>query len=390
MRILHITDTMDCATGVRRYIREVTTLFRARGHTVDVWSPPGIGDDLSSLYTRWFGLRYAREVAEKLRKGCYDILHAHNIFLRLSPRPLQVAHRMGVPIVMTVHDFNLICPRKWMIRNRNLVCGDGFGGYCLVRNCWSGRRGRWWMAYHSFRWIKTALHRAMLRSSVDLFVAPSAVLCDWLVRSLGAVNAVYIPNFVVLTEMPAYHIPGCKLVYLGRLSREKGVDVLMRAMALIVDKLPNVSLKIVGDGPERKNLESLVEMLHIGNWVAFAGEMDMVASSRALSEADLAILPSIWAENCPMVILEALGAGTPVIGSNIGGVPELVRDGENGYLFERGDAADLANKIMLAMCDRNWLDEARSSARKCIDRAFSSDKHYQMLLAGYNSLSSKH
>ncbi len=147
MRILHITDTMDCATGVRRYIREVTTLFRARGHTVDVWSPPGVGDDLSSLYSRWFGLRYAREVAERLRKGCYDILHAHNISLRLSPRPLQVAHRMGVPIVMTVHDFNLICPRKWMIRNRDLVCGDGFGAYCLVRDCRSGRRGRRWMAY---------------------------------------------------------------------------------------------------------------------------------------------------------------------------------------------------------------------------------------------------
>jgi glycosyltransferase involved in cell wall biosynthesis len=176
------------------------------------------------------------------------------------------------------------------------------------------------------------------------------------------------------------------MVYVGRLSAEKGVDVLLRAVALVAAKRPNASLKIVGDGPERKNLEYLAAMLHLQDRVAFAGEQDAAAVGRTLREAALAVLPSLWVENCPMVALEALAAGTPVIGVRVGGIPDLIREGETGELFERGSARDLADTMVRALGDARWLRESRQRARHSAETEFSPERHYDRLMEIYESV----
>jgi glycosyltransferase involved in cell wall biosynthesis len=386
MRILHITDTMEYASGVSRYIREVTDLFRSKGHVADVWSPPGIGDDVGSLFTRLLGFRYCNDLQRVLREGRYDVLHAHNVLMRLSPLPLREAGMFRIPVALTVHDFNLVCPRKWMITDRNEPCESAFGIACLVRNCRSGRPARVWMPYHNLRWLKTALHRCLLRRYVNVFICPSRVLRDGVQRSLGGVYTAHVPNSVRLLPRPLARPPGARLVYAGRLSVEKGVDVLLRAMPSIVQKHPRVELMIVGDGPARKELESLSLGLQIKDRVHFTGSSEADAVIQTLQGADLAVLPSLWFENGPMVALEALAAGTPLIAARAGGLPELIRDGQEGYLFERGDVQGLADRILLALGDRRWLAEARVQARRAAETEFSPERHYERLMACYASI----
>jgi glycosyltransferase involved in cell wall biosynthesis len=386
MRILHITDTMEYASGVSRYIQEVTDLFRSKGHFVDVWSPPGIGDDAGSLFTRWLGFGYCKDVRQLLRNGRYDILHVHNLFLRLLPLPLREARAFGIPVAWTVHDFNILCPRKWMITYQDEPCKSAFGIACLVRNCRSGRPGLKWFPYHILRWFKTTLHRYLLRRYVNVFICPSRVLRDNIMGNLKDIQAIHVPNFAYLSPTLPDRTPGEKLVYAGRLSPEKGLDVLLRAIPSILQKHPRLVLTVVGDGPERKFLEGLGARLEIQDRLQFTGSLSKDRVSRIIKEADLAVLPSLWFENGPLFALEALAVGTPLIASRVGGLPELIHDGREGFLFERGQAGDLADRILLALGNKRWLSEARLKARQVAESEFSPDRHFERLMACYISM----
>ena len=377
---------MDYASGVSRYIQEVTDLFRSKGHVADVWSPPGIGDDAGSLFTRVLGFRYCKDVRRVLREGRYDILHAHNVLMRLSPLPLREARTFKIPVALTVHDFTLLCPRKWMISDRDEPCESVFGTACLVRNCRSSKPALGWMPYHDLRWLKVAFHRSLLKRYVNVLICPSRILRDGIERNLGGVLTAHVANFVHLPPAPPMRPPGQKLVYAGRLSAEKGIEVLLRALSFIVQTDPRVVLTIVGDGPVRKDLENLAAMLHIRDRVVFTGSREGPEVTRILSESDLAVLPSLWFENGPMFALEALASGTPLIAARIGGLPELIRDGREGYLFERGQARDLADRILQALGDRQWLADARTHARRAAETEFSPERHYQRLTACYASI----
>lgn len=386
MRILHITDTMEYSSGVSRYIREVTDLFRSKGHFVEVWSPPGIGDDVRSWFTRWLGFGYSQKVRQLLRKGHYDILHAHNLFLRLSPLPLREARSFGIPVAWTVHDFNILCPRKWMITNRDEACQSAFGIACLTHNCRSGRPGLQWFPYHFLRWIKTALHRHFLKRTVNVFICPSRILRDKIMYNLNNIHAIHVPNFVHLSSTLPDRTPGEKLVYAGRLSPEKGLDVLLRAIPSVIQKHPGLILTVVGDGPARKFLEGLGSGLRIQDRLLFTGRLEKDIIFRILREADLAVLPSLWFENAPLFALEALAVGTPLIAARVGGLPELIHDGREGFLFERDQVGDLADRLLSALGNRQWLSEARLNARRSAESEFSPERHYERLMACYISM----
>ena len=242
------------------------------------------------------------------------------------------------------------------------------------------------MPYHDLRWLKTALHRRLLRRYVNVFICPSLVLRDGVQRSLGGVYTAHVANFVRLPPTPPMRPPGEKLVYAGRLSPEKGVDILLRALPSIARKHPHVALTIIGDGPARKELESLSLGLQVKDRVHFTGSSEADAVIQTLQGADLAVLPSLWFENGPMVALEALAVGTPLIAARAGGLPELIRDGQEGYLFERGDVRDLADRILRALGDGRWLAEARIRARHAAETEFSPERHYERLMACYASI----
>jgi glycosyltransferase involved in cell wall biosynthesis len=389
VKVLHLTDDMTLIGGVQRYLSILQTIMSAQGVASRVWAPaPG---PLQGAASRWFGRRYRRQVGTLIRDWQPDVVHAHNVWMRLSPAPLEAAHEAGVPVMMTVHDYNWVCPRKWMITEDDRPCEVGFGRRCAVSGCRGSREGRVWMPYNALRWLKIAVHRTMLTKWVDRFISPSRHLAGWMERSLGVEGVIHIPNFAPGPRggvgRPVDHPKN--LVFAGRLSREKGVDVLLRSMPVVASRHPEVRLVIAGDGPERSELERLADESGAGQVVRFAGPLEPDALGRLYADAGLVVLPTLWMENCPVSILEAFAHGRAVVGTRIGGVPELIDDGRTGVLFERGNHRELSAVLDDLLSDRERIRRMGRNAEISWARNFTPELHGKRLRTAYDLLISE-
>jgi glycosyltransferase involved in cell wall biosynthesis len=384
LRIFHITDAYDQPGGIQTYLKSLMGIMRDRGHQVEIYSPPGVQDHPGSYLSRWLGFNHYRAVGMLLDEYRPAVLHAHSLSMRLSPLPLKAAVERSVPVVMTVHDVNYVCPKKWLIYRDGESCSAGFGGRCLVSGCPSRKESILYEPYHHLRWLKCAIHRPMLRSYVDAFVCPSEALSDLLKENLGVRRVYHIPNFVderifVGSGMRNYE----NLLFVGRLTREKGVHLLLRAMPLILESCPGAVLTIVGDGPDRKNLEESTWALGIAKKVRFAGAASNENLPDYYEETTICLLPSLLVESGPISGLEALACGRPLVGSGLGGVAEMVRKGRTGLLFKRGDHRDLAGKVISLLGNRELLQGMGEDSRAFYEEKFSGDRHLESLLSLY-------
>ena len=161
-----------------------------------------------------------------------------------------------------------------------------------------------------------------------------------------------------------------KLVYVGRLADEKGLENLLKSMALLKKKFPDVTLTIVGEGPLRKKLEDLSNELNMRESISFEGAVPHSRISEYMRDADALVLPSI-SEGLSVVILEAMACGTPVIASNVGGVGDIVSDGFNGFVVEPGDVAGFARKIMELWSDKSLIERFSQNGLDTVKQRFS-------------------
>jgi len=390
VRVLHLTDDLRGISGVRSYLEDLEDAMEPLGIRCELETLGSPGHRLEGVFSRWASRKHYLSLAGRLRRGpaLPDVVHAHNLWMRLSPTPLLAARKRGIPVVMTVHDYHLVCPRKWMITSRDEPCSTGFGPGCLFSNCRGAREGLPWIPYNDLRWLKVGLHRRLLRRWVDLFISPSQHLADWMRRSLGVTRIITIPNF---TRVPG-HVPPLSqrtrpsILYAGRLAREKGIDVLLEAMVLVLKVEPEAILTVAGDGPQRTELEKLAREKLPGNSCRFTGSLSPEALDRLYGEATLVVLPTLWMENCPVAVLEAMGHGRPVVATRIGGLPELVEDGVTGFLFQRGDPSDLAGKILQLLSNPEALHRAGEAAVARYRQRYTPGIHASRLATAYESL----
>jgi glycosyltransferase involved in cell wall biosynthesis len=248
-----------------------------------------------------------------------DIVHTHLID-GFSAAIWHRARQAGVPVVHTAHDYHLLCPRAVLLTGGGKTCARP-SLPCRLYRAWHLRTSR----------------------DVDLFVSPSRFLLDrHIAAGMIPRSAAVVRNGIPLPER---HVPRAtdrpRLLMLSRLTVEKGVRVVLRAFALLPKKF-NCELVIAGRGP----LECEVRAAAAGDpRIRFAGFVTGEAKQALLESATYLLIPSVWYENAPVAVIEAAAWGIAVIGSRIGGIPELVRDGSTGVLCEPGDPTSLAKAI---------------------------------------------
>lgn len=313
-----------------------------------------------------------------------DIAHAHNIYGRLSLSVLDKLKEREIPTVLTLHDLKLICP-SYLMLSHGAVCekckGDKFY-HAVFERCHKNSIAAS-TVYALETWIN---HLFKKYDAVKYFIAPSNFLRNKLIEhGWSSEKIVYIPNFVDTSKIKPTIGAGEYFLYIGRLSHEKGVKTLLKAMAGIKFKY---FLKVVGDGPERASLERIAAELGVN--VQFTGYLNGSALQDALSRAKVVIMPSECYENAPLSLLEAFSYGKPVIGARIGGIPEMIDDGVNGFLFESGDVNDLRAKIdaFLSLTEKE-ASEMGKKAREKVDDKYSPDVHYTKLLKVYSATSGR-
>ncbi len=306
---------------------------------IDLEHMHGRLDRISAAAAIVYNTDARRRIAGLLDERRPDIAHAHNIYHHLSPSILGELKRRGVPVVLTAHDLKLVCPSYKML-SHGQVCERCRGGRIwnvAVHKCMKDSR-----ALSGLIAVESAVHRIgrMYTDNIDRVVAPSIFYREKLIEwGWAADKVVYIPNFSP-AEWEATPVPDDgPLLYFGRLSEEKGVATLIRAAAR-----SGVRVVIAGTGPQAASLGALAVDLDAP--VTFAGYCTGPDLAALFSQARAVVLPSEWYENAPISVLEAHSAGRPVIGANIGGIPEMIRHDETGWIFASGDVDALAARMV--------------------------------------------
>jgi glycosyltransferase involved in cell wall biosynthesis len=298
-----------------------------------------------------------------------DVVHLHNIYHQLSPSILRPLARAGIPNVMTLHDYKLACP-TYQFLDHGKICEACLGGHfyhAATHRCKDGS-----LASSLLASIESYAHGiTKAYSPVRLFIAPSRFLADKMTEAHVFPDRMRLLNhFIDAETIAAASVEGSDFVVAGRLSPEKGVDVLIEATG----QLPGVKVEVLGDGPSRPELERLAASVAPGR-VRFRGRVDKDSVHAAMRGALAVVVPSRWYENQPITILEAFACGVPVIGSRLGGIPELVTDGVNGYTVAPDDPAALAARMReLASRPAGALELGRA-ARAHVVTAFAPSRH---------------
>jgi glycosyltransferase involved in cell wall biosynthesis len=327
-----------------------------------------------------YSLEARRKIADLIAKKRPAIAHAHNVYHHISPSIFPTLKAAGIPTVMTVHDLKLACP-AYTMRNEGGVCERCRGGkiyHVAVNRCIKGS-----LALSSLIMLESGVHRALglYSRNIDRFVVPSRFFIDKLVEwGWPRERFIHIPNFVEASSFEPARQAGRGFLYLGRLAPEKGLDVLIEAAARA-----RVPVVLAGAGQDEGKLKALAE--RTGADATFLGYRTGADLFRAVSAARAVVLPSTWYENAPMTVLEAYALGRPIIGSAIGGIPELIREGETGTAVEVGNVDALAAALarFTTMPD---MDVVRMglAGRDWVEREFSPAVYRDKMLALYASL----
>ena len=325
-----------------------------------------------------YSLSARKKLDELLKRVRPDVAHLHSFHHHLSPSILHTLRQHRVPLVATLHDFKMVCPAYTLFSNNRPCELCGFGNYynCFLHKCVKNSYSK-----SLVNVVETYLHKKVFHSydSIKVFISPSRFLMEKC-RQMGfSADIVHIANFVyqeaAVSDKPINK--GC-IAYVGRLSREKGLLTLLDA----VKGVTGVFLKIIGDGPQRRELESKVGKENIGN-VKFFGHCDSLTLKKELAECAFTVLPSLWYENCPNSVLESFSLGKPVVGADIGGIPELIEQEETGLLFQSGNAADLREKIIYLIGREALVEKMRQEILRRVGKDYGPEKHYEKLMQLY-------
>ncbi len=408
MRVLQVNKFHYAKGGAERTYLDLSQALRERGHEVNHLSMthesnlaarPGdhfVGGvdyrgKLGALEKVRHGVRAiwnaeaAGAARAMAREGEPPVAHLHNIYHQLSPSIISAFHDEGVPMVQTLHDYKLVCP-AYLLMTEGEICERCRGGRYLeaVRHrCLLDSRGASLIgAIEAF--VHAGLHTY---EKVDTFLCPSRFLMEKLASfGIARKSLLHLPHFVPIERYRAAEgeVPRpLECVYVGRLSREKGVATLIEAM----EKLPpgRLRLNVLGDGPLRATLQDRASRL-TGDRVRFLGYIAGEALHETIRTAAFAVVPSEWYENLPYAVLEPFALGRPVVGARIGGIPELVIDGITGRLHESGDSDSLAQALLWMTGPEADLALMGRSARRKIESEHGLDLHLDRLLSIYRAL----
>lgn len=271
-----------------------------------------------------------------------DVLHTHLID-GMSAVLWRRAKRAGIPVLHTAHDYHLLCPRAFMLTRSLALCTKPQIG-CQIYRQWH-------------------LHTA---ADVDLFTSPSQFLINkHLENGLRARQTAVIRNGIPLPEVaPRQRASDAPLRFLfpARLTIEKGCEVVLAALQHLPQDL-NFELTVVGKGPLEEQFKAMALQ---DKRLRFLGYVSGEQKNEVFSAADCLIIPSLWYENAPVVIVEAAAYRMGVIGSRIGAIPEFVADEETGLLFEPGNPQALAVAMMKLIRNPQRLQQFAHNAQKLL------------------------
>ena len=325
-----------------------------------------------------------QDIKDLIKKEKPDIAHFHNIWYLVTPSAYFACKDAGVSVVQTLHNFRMFCVNGLLLRDGK-VCEE-----CLGHLPWRGVK---YGCYRKSRLyslpiaVTEGMHHiaGTWKDKVNAYIALTEFGKKKFIQCGLPEGKIFVkPNFLAVPPEPSFTHRDYS-IFLGRLSHEKGLSILIDAAKNLNNSGLPVKCKIVGDGPLMKELREKVKAEKI-NGIEFIGRKTSHECMELLKDARFMIMPAICYENFPMAIREAFACGKPVVASNLGAMAELVEDQKTGLLFEPGDHEDLAAKIRWMLKNEDACFAMGKNARREFEQKYTAEKNFQILTGIYQAV----
>ncbi|NQU39058.1 MAG: glycosyltransferase family 4 protein [Lentisphaerae bacterium] len=387
MRVLMAHNYYRFRGGEDEAMEHDVQVLRTQGHHVDLYTRH------SSEISNWSLLRKlalplrvswsmesARELAQHISTTRPDIVHVHNFFPILSPSIFHQCRRLGIPVVHTLHNYRILCPRG-LLSYQGKPCHD-----CPDKSLWRGLTKRCYrdsllrtLPISAMIWLHNRRHT--WERDVSGFIAVSEAAKAIFVKSGWSGERIRVrPNFL-------NHDPGVGTgvrqgaIFVGRLDTEKGLHHLVEAWRT----LPDVPLTIIGTGPLESWLKGVIATEGLTH-IRCTGYLPHAEAVAAIKAARLLVMPSIWYETFGRNIMEAYATGTPVVAARLGAMEELVTEGETGLLVEPGNSKDLKRAVTAALASESELARWGANARARFETRFTAETGGALLATIYTDI----
>ncbi len=403
MKIVLAHNYFNPIGGAEVFYHEVGRVLEKNGHEVAYFSPDD--ENIDSPWKKYFprtvdyknsgviqgivnikDMIYSNEVKENFKKLLKDfkpdLVHVFAIYVRLTPSVLDACSELHIPVIMSCNDYKHICPNYKLFQHGHL-CEECKGGkfYNAVLNKCSKNSFKYSVASAVEAYAHS--YTDVYRKNIHTFLFASEFMATKTEEFWGKETFHWdiLKNPFESKKYPLVKEYNDYILYFGRLIDEKGVDVLIRAMKLV----PNAKLRIIGNGPDEEMLIGLAQNLQLEN-VEFLGPKWGDELDEILKLARFVVIPSIWHENFPYVILQSFAYGKAVVGTDRGGIPELVIDNKFGLVYPADNFEVLAEKISYLWNNPDLAVSMGVSAKEYMDKNFNDEKFYATILRIYEKI----
>lgn len=389
MKILQVHCRYSNAPGGEEIaLEEERGLLQASGHTVDQYfadnktllGQSAVGRVTAAARSLWNPASF-RDVASAIRASRPDVVHVHNTFAVLSPSVLWAAHACGVPCVLTLHNYRLLCGASILLRDGSpcVECVGRFPYAAVQHHCVSKESHALVLSIAASNWLHGLL--GTFQSRVDGIIVMTEFQREMMVRGGLPADRIHVkPNSIADPGSSASGERRKQLLYIGMVSEAKGVDLLLAAWDRIDHR--GYSLCIVGSGPSADELRSRHAEMKDLHW---RGRLGREESLQEVAGSEWVVVPSRWYEVFPMVVVEALASGTPVIASDHGSLRSILSSGKDALLFSPGDQNALAAALERAMTMGAEYQGFSTAARQHYVSRYSPARSYEALMAVYEA-----
>jgi glycosyltransferase involved in cell wall biosynthesis len=342
--------------GGETYTLDLKECLEKQGHTVKIFASNNSPEkvhftdyefvDFKSRFLKilfsFFNYRSYFTIKKALKDFKPDIIHIQSLDISVTSSVISAIK--DVPVIISIHSYDLLKPLKKIVPS------------LLYRLYWY------------FKWY----FNSFFLKQIQLFIIPHKYFMNLIEKEN------FKPNILIYYGKKLFKYSKLQhkrnLLFYGRLAKEKGVSYLIQSMPEIINNFPDVNLTIVGAGPQKKELEYLINKLNISANVVFTGRITNEKLQKLRVQSDIILVPSTYDEPFGLVGVEAMSVGRPVIASRVGGIPEWLDDGKTGFLVDPGNSEQIAEKVIKLFSDKKLLEEMGKNAHKKAEQ-FSIDKH---------------
>ncbi len=395
MKILQLHNRYQIVGGEEGVVQAEKQLLESHGHQVRllevtnddlVGAKAKLGAAIGAIYSQ----ASKQLVLEELKSFQPDVVHVHNFFPLLSPSVYDACQDAGIPVVQTLHNYRLICPKAMLFRDGQVceVCvGKSVAIEGIQSGCYRGSKAQTavvaaMLSYH--QWRGTWAQR------VTTYIALTEFQKQKLMEGGLPADKIQVKsNFIEMPEMAPVDRQDFVL-FVGRLAEEKGVADLIAAYRYAQSSgdanPPLPPLQVVGDGPLKAELMAEVEQAGLNDRITFLGRQDKMQVLNLMQTAQVLVFPSIWYEGFPLTLAEAFACGLPAIVPNLGSMAEIVKPNQTGFQFRSRDVEDLAGVILAAVSDHDRLQRLSRQARQTYEQNYTAPINYDRLVEIYQNV----